>query len=324
VKPLAPVQAELPGASKLRRSIRQLVIVLGLAATAYAVSLAFFSDASPRATLRQLVSWAGLQAAALCLASYVLRGMRWRAWMAQYGRPLGLAEGLRLYLAGYAFTPTPGNVGEAVRGLWLARKPLSAGQSLAIFGAERLADLACLLLMALPVAAWWSWRWGLASAYASWLVPGVLALVALLVACAWGLARLARPHRWLRQAWLHEAWTCLCNKPHRWLLLTLSAWLLQGLAVWLVCHDSGLTISAWRAAGLYAMAMIGGALSALPAGLGGTEAILTGLLIGHGTTAGSAFTITVVVRLLTLWFAVGLGVLALAWSLVVRKDIKLG
>ena len=89
----------------------------------------------------RLASAAGLQAASLCLLNYGLRGLRWRFWMAQHGRHFGLWQGLRLYLAGYAFTPTPGNVGEAVRGLMLAHQPLGARQSLAIFGAERLADL---------------------------------------------------------------------------------------------------------------------------------------------------------------------------------------
>ena len=65
-----------------------------------------------------------------------------------------LAAGLRLYLAGYTFTPTPGNVGEAARGLLLARQPLGAADSLAIFGAERLADLLALVLLALP-GLWW-------------------------------------------------------------------------------------------------------------------------------------------------------------------------
>ena len=71
------------------------------------------------------------------------------------------------------FTPTPGNVGESVRGLMLANNPLGARQSLAIFGAERLADLLCLLLLCLPALAW-AWRQGVVQNMPGWLV-GVLA-----------------------------------------------------------------------------------------------------------------------------------------------------
>ncbi|MGH8832308.1 MAG: lysylphosphatidylglycerol synthase domain-containing protein, partial [Polaromonas sp.] len=132
-----------------RLPVKQLLLVLGVVATAYAAALLIWGD-SPWGSLARLGSWTGLQAAALCLLNYGLRGLRWRFWMAHYGRHFGWRQGLRLYLAGYAFTPTPGNVGEAVRGLMLAKNPLGTAQSLAIFGAERLADLLCLLLLCLP------------------------------------------------------------------------------------------------------------------------------------------------------------------------------
>ena len=121
---------------------------------------------------------------------------------------------------------------------------------------------------------------------------------------------------------LHAAGLCLVHQPWRWLSLTLLAWAAQGLAVALLCQSAGLDIAAWLAAGFYALAMVGGALSALPAGLGGTEALLVGLLVGQGATAGAAVALTVLVRLLTLWLAVALGVLALLYSAGIRKDIS--
>eukprot|EP01036_Dinobryon_divergens_P060629 gene60629-80853_t len=90
-----------------RWPVKRLLLVLGLAATAYALALLFWGNSSGVAW-RVLWSVTGLQAAGLCLLSYVLRGLRWRFWMAHYDRHFGWMEGLRLYLAGYAFTPTPG------------------------------------------------------------------------------------------------------------------------------------------------------------------------------------------------------------------------
>ena len=68
--------------------------------------------------------------------------------------------------------------------------------------------------------------------------------------------------------------------------------------------------------------MVAGALSALPAGLGGTEAVLTGLLVAQGATAGDALGITVLARLLTLWLAVAIGVLALLYSAAIAREIS--
>ncbi|MGA8784645.1 MAG: lysylphosphatidylglycerol synthase transmembrane domain-containing protein [Polaromonas sp.] len=307
------------GPSSVKLPVKQLLLVLGVVATAYAGALLVWGD-SPRTSLARLWSWTGLQAAALCLLSYGLRGLRWRLWMAHYGRHFGPLQGLRLYLAGYAFTPTPGNVGEAVRGLMLARNPLGARQSLAIFGAERLADLLCLLLLCLP-AVGWALAHGMVRMAPAWL-PGLL--VAGLLAAALGLGLLLRFRRALLQrfSWLQEAWRCLAVRPLLWFLLTLAAWAAQGLAVWLICRDIGISLGLLTASGFYAVAMVAGALSALPAGLGGTEAVLTGLLVAHGAAPGEALSITVLVRLLTLWLAVAIGVMALLYSAAIRKEIS--
>ena len=298
--------------------VKRLLLVLGLAATAYALALLLWGD--DRMPLTVLWSQAGLQAFGLCLLSYVLRGVRWRLWMAHYGRHFGWVKGLRLYLAGYAFTPTPGNVGEALRGLMLAQKPLPMLQSLAIFGAERLADLLCLLLLCLPAALWLVkqsafdglpvWLMGLAGA--------ALLVVAVVAVVVWR----NRQSLLQRMGWLQEAWHCLSVRPLVWFGLTLAAWAAQGLAVWLICRALDVQIPVLTTIGFYAVAMVAGALSALPAGLGGMELVLTGLLVAQGASTAQALSITVLVRLVTLWLAVAIGVLALFYSAVIRKDIR--
>ena len=311
-----------PEALRVKLPVKPLLLVLAVAATAYAAALLVWGD-SPRASLTRLWSWTGLQAGALCLLNYLLRGMRWRLWMAHYGRHFGRWQGLRIYLAGYAFTPTPGNVGEAVRGLMLARQPLGARQSLAIFGAERVADLVCLLLLCLPVVGW-AWRRGwLGTPPPMWAAAlAGCALAALLVAGLLFKSRAAwfRREGWL--GWLKDAWRCLSVRPLAWFALTLTAWAMQGVAVWLICRESGLALGLPEATGFYALAMVAGALSALPAGLGGTEAALAGLLAAHGASTAQALGITVLVRLLTLWLAVAIGVLALLYSAAISKEIS--
>lgn len=296
-----------------------MLLLLGVVGTLYAAVLLLWGD-SPATSLAPLGSWVGLQVAALCGLNYVLRGWRWRGWMAHYGRRFGRWQGLRLYLAGYAFTPTPGNVGEAVRGLMLAHRPLSTAQSLAIFGAERLADLLCLLLLCVPALVWVTGQ-GLLPSAPSWLGTAlfVLAGLAFLVA---GVLLVFRARLMARVVWLAEAWACLTRRPANWLGLTLLAWAAQGVAVWLLCRAMGLDLPLLLAAGFYALAMVAGALSVLPAGLGGTEAALTALLAAYGASAAMALTITVLARLLTLWLAVALGVLSLVYSAAIPKDIR--
>lgn len=303
-------------APSARFSIKRTLVVCALVAVAYSLALLLLGQGVPTMPA-QLGSGTGLLALGLCLLNYLLRGWRWGLWMAFMGRPMSVMAGLRVYLVGYVFTPTPGNVGEALRATLLAQRPLSVTQSLSIFGAERVADLLALLVLCLP-AVIWGWRLlPTLLPWAGWLlaVPALVLLAAVLLKSQ----VVAALQRWV---WLGTALACLRHRSALWLALTLGAWLSQGVAVYLICRLLGLDIEVLTAVGFYAVAMVAGALSALPAGLGGTELALSGLLMLQGADATSALIITFVARILTLWLAVAIGMVAMAHSVLVAKDIR--
>lgn len=261
-----------------------------------------------------------LAVAALCWLNYLLRGLRWWLWMRAQGEPLALCRGLRLYLCAYAFTATPGNVGEALRGAWI--RPGQPLWSLGIFGAERLADLLALMLLSLAVLPTWLpvLRNGIDSGSALRLLSGgsvLLGLMAVFGGLVW-----RRRHR--VPLWLREAGRCLGQAPALGLGLSVLAWAAQGLAVWLLARDLGLPLDLALSTGYYAAAMIGGAVSALPAGLGSMEALLTAMIVASGAALAPALVLVLLVRVFTLWQAIVAGALILAWSLFVLKDPRLG
>ena len=53
--------------------------------------------------------------------------------------------------------------------------------------------------------------------------------------------------------------------------------------------------------------MLAGALSFMPGGLGSAEAVMVGLLVSDGVGLPDSIAATVLLRLVTLWLAVGLG-----------------
>ena len=69
---------------------------------------------------------------------------------------------------------------------------------------------------------------------------------------------------------------------------------------------------------IYAAATLIGAISTLPGGLVGTEGSMVALLQQSGIARGAASAGTLIVRLTTLWFAVAVGLVALAWLNRVR------
>lgn len=258
-------------------------------------------------------------ATALCLLSYGLRGQRWRLWVAASGYPTSRGQGLRVYLAGYSLTPTPGNLGEAARGLLMRPQAMPVSSSVAVFAAERLQDLLVLVLLAVPAL-----LWSPVNLPAALVVfVGGLVLLALWLsghgpAWAWGLGRV--PARIRQVLALDQAEQCLRHRPYWTQGLTLLAWSAQGLAVWLLCQQADLPLDALQASAAYAMAMVAGALSTLPAGLGGMEATLLGLLTQQGVSTAQAVLLTLQVRLLTLWLAVAIGLLALVYGWWVDRN----
>ncbi|WP_338844432.1 lysylphosphatidylglycerol synthase transmembrane domain-containing protein [Massilia sp. W12] len=289
-------------------------------------AFALWCAAALRADLAQ-ISFAPLLAApglllgvaALSLLNYGLRLWRWDWYLRRLGhqlppRLMGLG-----YLAGFAFTLSPGKVGEMVRARYYQPAGVGLPACAAAFFVERLMDLFAMLALA---------AWGLAAiagyAYLVWPVAALLSGALATLACTpWaslqtrfqGQSKRAQAVRGLLQI-LQDARALL--SPGILLAgfaLGVCAWGLEGLGLGLLARIYPAPALAWPdACGIYAIAIIIGALSFLPGGLGSAEAAMTALLHHHGFTLPQALLLTLACRLLTLWLAVLLGWLAV-WRL---------
>lgn len=269
----------------------------------------------------------------LVLLGYGLRFLRWRLLLAALGeRPPWRADA-RLWMGSYAFTATPGKSGEAVRSVLLRQEcgtPLPA--SLAALLAERLSDgtaVLLLLVLNLPLVLGWlpaGWLQSGAPAQSASALPWLLALAA--GGSALLLLGRAGPRRRLKQLLRRLLPSRLAGgsadtlaalkrllRPLPLLAATLIgavAWGLEGVSLALLLQAMGSPLAqvggamvAHTAAGLL------GALSMLPGGLGSTEAGTVGLLALQGVPLATATTATLLIRLMTLWFATALGVVCL-------------
>ncbi|PSP06562.1 MAG: hypothetical protein BRC51_03210 [Cyanobacteria bacterium SW_12_48_29] len=70
-------------------------------------------------------------------------------------------------------------------------------------------------------------------------------------------------------------------------------------------------ITPYQAVLILTASVLIGALSLLPGGIGSTEVLTISFSIMYGATQTAAVTATFLIRLLTLWFAVGIGILAM-------------
>ena len=267
------------------------------------------------------VAQVGLMGVTLALSmsslNYAIRFLRWQIYLKALGHPVPWRPSLKIYLSGFALTTTPGKAGEAMRGVLLKPLGVPYAKSFAAFFSERLNDLFAVVLLAL---------FGL-TLYPQAL-PLVIAGVVLVGVVFTGLSqrklivymtqKLPREGGNLKAMARHllnvllEAQ--LCHRPLTLLiatLLTVMAWGAEAFAFYWILNAMGAEIPLTFAIFVYSVSMLAGALSFMPGGLGGAEAVMVALLVWKGMPGSDAVAATVLIRLATLWFAVGVGALFL-------------
>lgn len=300
---------------------RRLLLLLAVAGMAAYIGLAAAVDAQPLAdALRGLGSSGVAAVLALSLFNYVLRFLRWAAYLRLLGHRVPALRHLLIYFGGFAFTVSPGKAGEALRSLYLRPHGVPLSTSLAALFSERLMDVLTMVLLALLlVAAATDARPVLVVLGCSFLgitlASGHPALPALLRRAAPRLGGRARTAIQGLAAMFESAASLLRPRVVSWALVTGAvAWGAEGYGLYLLTDSHGLKLDVAAATGVYALAVLAGVASFfMPGGLGGMEAAMTALLVAAGAGLAAAFAITVLCRLATLWFAVALGIAALLW-----------
>jgi len=255
----------------------------------------------------------------LVLCSYLVRYQRWHTVLRAQGHRVPWRSGLYAYLAGFAFTASPGKAGELLRIRYFSRLGVPASTTLATFVYERALDL--LVITAL-------------SAAAARLVPvfGVLAAIVLalilglcVMACWPALQRFAAalisrlPGASVRRLAMFLLAGARDLRPLLRPGLTsvsalygAAAWLLTSVAFAWLCLAMGIQVSWEHALSIYPLAMLVGALSFVPGGVGTTEAAIVLMLGALGVATDIALAVAIGIRLASLWLAVLVGMLTMA------------
>lgn len=298
---------------RLQRRLRQVALVAALAVLAY-LGLAVLGDGDlMRDGLQRLGPGQWLALLGLSLFNYGMRFLRWHTYLRALGARIPLGRDLLIYVAGFAFTVTPGKAGEAVRSFYLRGVGVPWSPGLAALAVERVLDLTVILMLAALALRVFADQ-AVPALLLVGLVAGLLVWVTRPLVARALLGRLPPGGRWGRlargtTAILDDARLLLA--PRRLLVglgLGLLAWGAEAWGFYLLLQWLGVAAAPGHAMGIYAVGMLSGALSFLPGGLGGAEAAMIALLVAGGAVFGTAVLATVICRAVTLWFAVVLGI----------------
>lgn len=274
------------------------------------------------AAVFQLGGWKLGLLISLAFGHYLIRALRWHVMASVGGAQTPISVNALHFFAGFAMTATPGRVGELVRLRWLMRATGKGfGQLLPIALADRaieLASIVALIAGALLLtnlgsgAVWWVLVVGLALVLSA-CRPTALAAA---VTGSYRLAGRRNPRFFVKLRRLTWRLQPFMRGPVLGpvLLIGTLGWALEGVAFWLLLGWLGADLSLAAATAIFLTAVLSGALSGLPGGLGGTEATAVALLLLQGVPLDVAVLATAVMRIATLWFAVLIGFVALPFA----------
>jgi uncharacterized membrane protein YbhN (UPF0104 family) len=301
-----------------RRWIAAIAVSTAVAAAIYLVAVLWAGHADVSRAFKAVGADTLFALLALSCCNYGLRAARWHYYLHRLGTRISFAHDLRIYIAGFALTTTPGKAGEMARSVWLMPYGVKPTISLAAFFAERIQDFLAILLLASAGASLYRggfWMLGLSFA----IVVAAMLVLFIPAATRWPLAMLGQRAGaiGLLAARITEVLrlTRGCMTPGRFAVgmsVGLCAWGCEACAFFLLLQAMHAPLSLVTAVSIYAFAMLAGAVSFMPGGLGGSEATMVLLLTVCRVPLPTAVSATLVIRVATLWFAVLLGIAALA------------
>lgn len=273
------------------------------------------------AQIARLSLWQGVILLVLSLANYLLRGFRWHLFARRLGLPTSLIQDQRHFLGGFAMVVTPGRVGELVRMRWLKRETgWNYDRTAPLALMDRASDLAAMAIIlalsvamtaggmggALPVAA--------LALLAAWTATHPRLLAAIVTRLYLVTGRFPRIFARVRLAArsLSRFTNAATILPA--IALGVTGWLAEGYAFHLLLGWMGTDIALWKAIGIFVFATLAGGLTGAPGGVGGAEAAMIALLSLDGVPMEVSVPATAIIRVTTLWFALGLGLMVFPFA----------
>lgn len=310
---------EATGRPVFERLGRRLLVPAALALVVLVVLVLVADGRKLIEEIRRFDLWILVPVLGLSLVNYALRFVRWQLYLKRIEVSLDFGASLAIFLFGFVLSVTPGKAGELGKA-WLVRA-LGGGpvrRALAAVVAERVSDLTGMLVLtavgalALPQGIW-----------ICLLLLGAAAFLTVVLTWSFLFHRLVGllkrlPKIGHRMEALDEAYERLrvLLRPGVQLpaiVLSTLAWAAEGVGFWFVVRAYDPTVSVLLSAFNYGASTLAGGLTMLPGGLLASEGALTALLDYQGLETAAAASATLVIRGATLWFAVGLGLMAIPY-----------
>ena len=255
----------------------------------------------------------------LSFLNYSARFLKWDYYLSVVGIKIKKIDSFSIFMSGLVMSVTPGKLGELLKA-YLVKEvngdPVS--KTAPIIFAERITDFLSLLCISIIGAIVYKYGGEIS------IIVAIIFIVLIFVISNKKIAlpilgileRINFLNKYIHN--IHTAYESsyklLSIKPL--LLMTfisLVSWGFECIGYYLILRNFGIDFGLLWASFSYCFATVVGAISMLPGGLGVTEGSLTYFLVEKNISTDIAVTTTFIVRVVTLWFAVLVGIFAVSF-----------
>lgn len=254
----------------------------------------------------------------LCFAfvNYLVRFVKWEYLLRMIDVRIPFLASFFCFFSGFSMTLTPAKSGELIKPWLLMRLGYDSTHIAPVVLIERVTDLFGMIFLLLVSAAF----------LGIGIVPGILLCIILIF-----LIFIIQNDRFV--VWLRE-WISKSHQVNRFLpifdklmystrilsgpgpllvsvLLSCVSWFFECLCLSIALEGLGNPVNIMVSVFVFASSTLVGLLVMIPGGLGATEGLMTVLITAEKVPLDVAVSATLLTRVATLWFAVGLGMLAL-------------
>jgi uncharacterized membrane protein YbhN (UPF0104 family) len=319
-----PLTVPTPPSQRLKKPVVAGIALAVLVLTA----LALFGDLSELSSALSTFDWRlAVPILLLTFWNYVWRWVKWELYLSQLAvGPIDRLTSVLVFFSAFSMSLTPGKVGELIKSVYLRRYTgAPVNRTSAIVAAERLTDALAMLLLATFGIVQFKYGRPLIALLAIAIVSGILllrnpAFAARLLSRTRGRAIVGGfvDHG---LAFLDASGALYRSRVMAFAVgLGLVSWAGECFAFFLVLRGLGIG-GGWHllltATFVLAVSSLAGGASMLPGGLGVADASMAGMLLilveSPEMTRATAAAATILIRFATLWFAVVLGAIAVAW-----------
>jgi len=301
----------------LKQIKRNLFISVGVGAIIY-LALTIYADSDSVITSFNEFNWLLLPLLLLLsLFNYVTRFFKWDYYLRLLQIKITKKDSFTIFMSGLIMSVTPGKMGELLKSYMvkqISEEPIS--KTAPIVFAERLTDFLSLIILAMVGA--FVFNYG--KTFVIILLILFLCIIlllsnknsAILVIALFNKIPLIKKFTANIRNAFESSFILFRLVPLIFMVFLSSvSWFFECFGFYIILLNFNINFSLLLSTFIYAFSTIAGAVSMLPGGLGVTEGSLTLLIVEQNITLDIAIASTFIVRVVTLWFAVLVGIISL-------------